>query len=412
MAENKNTLPINRAIDPDRCTACTVCMTACPVTAATRKFRGPKMTGPALARFRDLVPDEDTMLEYCTNCKLCDLACPSGVPISTLNMLAKNEYYKTHQHKQVDDMLAHSEKMAKLINRIPLGATVANMGMSVCKSFGLLPLLGLADDAPIPKYASNSFYSRFNKLSKMPTTSTAKYKVVFFTGCYINYNQPEVGEDLVKVYHHNNIEVAIDKNFICCGSPMVADGYLDEAYNHAKHNIALLKQWVDKGYDIITACTSCGLMLKQEYQELFKIAGLKECAKHMYDAIEYLVKLNDEGQLKKDFREVTEKFIYHAPCHVKIQARGLPSMELLPLIPNLQIEEADAGCCGLSGSYGFKADKRDISVKIGAELFERLKNSHADLGVCECGTCRLQMQSGSGIKTVHPLTVLKKAYRL
>ena len=395
-------------IDPDRCTACTVCLTACPVSAVTRKFRGPKMTGPALSRFRNLVQDEDEMLEYCSNCKLCDLACPSGVLISTLNMKAKNEYYKTHPHKKVDEMLAHSEKMAKLVNAIPCGARISNLGMSIGKNLGLLSTMGLAKDAPIPKYASSTFYQQFKKFKQ----KNYGRKVVFFAGCYINYNQPQIGMDLVKVFQQNKIEVAVDENFSCCGSPMVADGFIDEASLNARKNMELLKKWVDKGYDIVTACTSCGLMLKQEYQELFELSDLTYCASHMYDSIEYLLLLYEEGKLNMDFKSVEEKYIYHAPCHVKVQSRGLPSLEILQLIPKLQVEEADAGCCGMSGSYGFKLDKREISKKIGSELFARIKNSKADFSVCECGTCRLQIESETDKKSFHTLSVLKKAYGL
>lgn len=397
-------------IDPDKCTACTICVTACPVTAATRKFRGPKMTGPALTRLRKLVSDDDPMLDFCSNCKNCDLACPSGVPISTLNMIAKSNYYKTHPHKsKADDMLAHSEGMGKLITSIPLASAFANLGMSIGKSFGMMSAMGIAADAKMPSYASSSFLSRFKKIKQTPY----QRKVVFFSGCFINYNQPEVGEDLVKVYQHNEIEVAVDENFVCCGSPMVAGGYMDDAKANAEKNVALLKKWVDKGYDIITACTSCGLMLKQEYQELFDFAGMSEYAEHMYDSVEYLAMLHDEGKLKTDFKnQPNHKFIYHEPCHLKVQAIGEPTMEILPLVPGMKIEDADAGCCGISGSYGFKADKREISLKVGAKLFDRVKTSGADMTVCECGTCRLQLEGCTGIKAVHPLTVLREAYGL
>ncbi len=403
MATNKKHM-----IDPDKCTACTICVTACPVTAATRKFRGPKMTGPALTRLRKLVSDDDPMLDFCSNCKNCDLVCPSGVPISTLNMLAKNEYYKTHPHKKADEMLAHSEGMGKLITSIPLAPTFANLGMSIGKSVGMLSAMGLASDAKMPSYASSSFISRFKKIKQ---TSYPR-KVVFFAGCFINYNQPEVGVDLVKVYQKNKIEVIIDENFVCCGSPMVAGGYLDDARANAEKNAALLKKWVDKGYDIITACTSCGLMLKQEYQELFDFEGMSDYASHMYDSVEYLAKLHDEGQLDTNFQNVSTKYIYHEPCHLKVQAIGEPTLEILPLIPGIKIEPADAGCCGISGSYGFKADKREISLKVGAKLFEKIKSSHADLAVCECGTCRLQIEGCTGMNAIHPLTVLRQAYGL
>ncbi len=400
---------MRHVIDPDKCTACTICLTVCPVTAATRKFRGPKMTGPALTRLRKLVSDDDPMLDYCSNCKNCDMACPSGVPISTLNMLAKNEYYKKHPRKsKADDMLAHSEKMGKLITSLPLGATFANLGAAIGKSIGMLGSMGIAEKQELPKYASESFLSKFKKIKQ----THGKRKVVFFSGCFINYNQPNVGVDLVKVYQHNGIEVATDERFVCCGSPMVSGGYIDDARKNAEKNVKLLKQWVDKGYDIITACTSCGLMLKQEYQELFDFAQMSDYAAHMYDSIEYLERLYEMGELKTDFKALNKKYIYHAPCHLKVQSIGRPTMEILPLVPSVNIEEADAGCCGISGSYGYKADKYEVAMKVGSKLFNRIKKSGAEKVVCECGTCRMQIKHGTGVEAIHPLTVLRKAYGL
>ena len=69
--------------NPDSCIACTSCVAYCPVSAATRKFAGPKMMGPALERFRGGETNTDFSLDYCANCKNCDISCPSGVPIST-----------------------------------------------------------------------------------------------------------------------------------------------------------------------------------------------------------------------------------------------------------------------------------------------------------------------------------------
>lgn len=394
-------------INPDQCIACTICVTACPVTAATRKFRGPKMTGPALTRLRKLISDDDNMLDYCSNCKNCDLACPSGVPISTLNMIAKNEYYKTHPRKsKADYMLAHSENMGKMITSIPLGATFANLGMSIGKNLNMMKAMGIAQDAKMPSYANESFYSKFKKFKQVSYPN----KVVFFPGCFINYNQPDIGMDLVKVYQKNKIEVIVDEEFVCCGSPMVAGGYLDDAKVNAEKNVSRFKYWTDKGYDIITACTSCGLMLKQEYNELFDIEALETCSKRIYDAMEYLAILADNNELNTDFKFDNKKYMYHTPCHLKVQAIGFPSLDLLRQIPKIQVTEADAGCCGISGSYGFKADKHEISMKIGAKLFKKIKSANVDYVLSECGTCRLQIENGSGKKAIHPISILKQAY--
>ena len=394
-------------IDPDKCTACTVCVAHCPVTAATRKFRGPKMTGPALERIRMQVSDEDNSLQYCSNCKNCDMSCPSGVPISTLNMIARANYHKKHKQQTCDDMLAHGEGMGKLATAVPGLSSMINLGMKVGKGLGMMGVVGLANEAPLPPFASESFYAKFKRIKQ----TSFPQKVVFYPGCFINTNQPEVGVALVEVFQKNNIEVIVDEDFVCCGSPLVTGGYLDEAKQNADKNLSIIKKWTEKGYPVITACTSCGLMLKQEYQELFHLDADEVNAKNMYDAIEYLEILNEEGKLNTEFKTTNAKLIYHSPCHLRAQGFGLPSMEVLSLVPGVEIENADAGCCGISGSYGMKADKYEIGMKVGSKLFNSIKESSAETVVCECGTCRIQITHGSGAKAIHPLQVLNQAYK-
>lgn len=390
--------------NPDSCTACTVCVAHCPVTKATPKFRGPKMVGPALERMRLSQEDVEPSLEYCSNCKNCDISCPSGVPISTLNMLARAKYYKVRKQSKRDWILSHGEQAAKMAAAIPFGATFANIGMSMSR--GMMKMIGISDKAPMPAYASTSFVKQFKALRQQSYPN----KVVFYPGCFINYNDPQVGMDFVAVMQANKYEVIVEEDLVCCGSPLVVNGFLDEAEQNAKTNIQILKKWTDKGYPVITCCTSCGLMLKQEYQELFDIEGAHEYAKHLYDAGEFLLQLHDKGQLNTEFATLNEKYIYHAPCHLRAQGMGLPGLDLLELIPGLEVENADAGCCGISGNYGFKDDKYEISMKIGTPLFEKIKESGLETAVCECGTCRLQIGHGAKVKTMHPMTLVRKAY--
>lgn len=396
-------------INPDDCIACTTCVAHCPVTAATRKFRGPKMLGPALERFRMSEEDCEPSLEFCSNCKNCDLSCPSGVPVSTLNMLARAAYRKTHPQSMREHMLSHGEDMAKKVNAIPFGAFLANTGMHNPVTRAALKQMGISDKAPMPRYAATSFVDWFRKQKQ----KSCDEKVVFFPGCFINYNQPEVGKDLVAVLQRNNIEVIVPEGFVCCGSPLVTGGYLEEAEANARKNAAEIHRWAAKGYKVLTACTSCGLMLKQEYQELFpQLENLEENALSLYDAFEFLVERAAQGKLDTKFVPVKERFLYHAPCHLKVQGIGLPALELLRLVPGLEIDEADAGCCGISGNYGFRDDKYDIAMAVGAGLFQRVKDSGVKTVVSDCGTCRLQIGHGSGAATAHPISLLRKAYGL
>ena len=109
----------------DKCTTCSTCVAYCPVTKATRAFKGPKLTGPSSERFR--LYDETgggeiseiEALDYCSNCKNCDIACPSGVKISTLNMLARAEYCKRHKPPLRDWVLSHGRMLGRLARRFP-----------------------------------------------------------------------------------------------------------------------------------------------------------------------------------------------------------------------------------------------------------------------------------------------------
>ena len=110
---------------PDACTACTICVAHCPVAKATMNFRGPKLTGPSYERFRLLGFGDEASLEYCSNCKNCDMSCPSGVPVATFNMLARTAYCREHPQPLRDWILAHSGDLGKLTAIAPAWAASA-----------------------------------------------------------------------------------------------------------------------------------------------------------------------------------------------------------------------------------------------------------------------------------------------
>ena len=393
--------------NPDQCISCNICLTACPVAKATLRYRGPKLTGPALSRLRKLVDDEDNMLKYCSNCKNCERVCPSGTTIASLNMKARANYFKTHKHDLADHILSNNEFIGKTLTKIPFLPMIANQTMHIGQKLKALDIVGLSSKAPLPQYAKEDFYSIYKKYQQ----PACEKKVLFYPGCYVNYNEPQIGIDLIKVFNHQGIEVVVDPNFKCCGSPLISTGFLDKVENLAKHNTKLLKSYAEKGFDIITTCTTCALILKQEYRELFNLdETVKSYAPRLYDALEYLCLLDEEGKLKQDFKPLDQEVIYHTPCHLKVQGYGRPVFKLLPKIPGLSIEDANAGCCGLSGVYGYKKETSKIARIVGSELKAKIRNSKASLGICECNICRLQMQNGTGKKAVHPLRLICKSY--
>lgn len=391
----------------DHCLSCTSCMANCPVMAASLEYRGPKLVAPAHGRMHFSQDDYEDSLDFCSNCKSCDRACPSGVAVSTLNMLMRGEYYRHHPHSKRDDMLAHGERMAKLVSAIPFGSTFANLGTKVGGALGVLSAMGIAGQRSMPSYASKTFYRQFKDI-KQPKSDK---KVLFYPGCSINYNEPHIGIAFVKVMNHNGYEVLVDEGMNCCGSPLVVTGYLDEAKEHADNNVSRILKWKEQGIPVVVCCTSCSLMLRAEYAELFGEQRMEDAAENIYDAFEFLEELMSKGELKTDFKWVDKKLIYHVPCHLKTQGIGTPAVSVLKQVPGVEVELADAGCCGISGNYGFKKEKYDISMKIGEKLFERIKESTADDVICDCPTCRMQIKHGTQTDPCHPIEILEEAYR-
>ena len=390
----------------DRCLSCTACMANCPVMAAIKNYHGPKLVGPAHGRMHFSQEDVEKSLDYCSNCKICDRVCPAGVAVSTLNMLQRAEHYKNHEHSRAEDMLAHGERVANLVRKIPFGAEFSNLGMNLCKNFGVFSALGITDKINLPVYAAQSFKNLFNSIAQKPSAK----KIVMFAGCYVNENEPHVGKALIEVFNANGYEILFDEQFKCCGSPLIVAGFLDEARRNADNNAARILEWKKQGVPVISPCTSCSLTLKQEYHELF--GGEEkffEAATNIYDAFEFLSILQERGEFNSNFKPLKQKFLYHVPCHLKSQAIGLPAQEILEEI-GAKIQLTNVDCCGMAGNYGFFKDKYEISMKIGEKLFERVKQGGFDKVISDCGTCRLQIQHGTGVKPVHPLEILAEAY--
>ena len=403
-------LPKIKHDNPDACISCNICLTACPVAKATRLYRGPKLNGPALTRLRKLVTDDDPMVQFCSNCKNCDRVCPSGTSISAFNMKARADFFKRHpkEHDMGDMILCNNEILGKAMTAIPfISAPAANIGMKVAAITKMLPKFGVATYAPLPSYSVASFYTRF-KLIKQPSCQT---KVLFFPGCYVNYNESELGLCLIDVLNRNNVEVIVDPRLNCCGSPILSTGYLDKVEKHAQNNAAILKEYADKGIDIITTCTTCSLFLKQEYDELFNLPEVKSYAPRVYEAMEYLMMRNSKGFLVKSLAPLAKRVAYHTPCHLKVQGMGRPTLDMLKFIPALEVEDLNAGCRGLSGVYGYKKNTAPIGHLIGSNLRSKISESKATLSICECNICRLQMQNGTNKKAVHPLYLLRESYK-
>ena len=406
---------VEEAAPVEACTKCTACNTVCPVARSTETFRGPKFLGPESERYRSQPEAAVTAgLDLCSGCKLCEVTCPSQVSIQEYIRRAQNKGAAEKGRTLRDWVLGHTRLLSRFGS---MTAPLANLGnRNPLVRWAMERVLGIHHKRPLPRYQWLTFERWFKRNHSLSPRGggagrggvASRRTVAYFYGCWVNYNERQLGEHVVAILERNGIEVIVPKQQ-CCGIPAVVNSNMDLARKYGGENVRRLSG-LPADVDIIASSTLCGLMLKHDYAHLLDIPGAEQVGARVYDICEYLWMLHEAGELNLDFQPVTTRVLYHAPCHLKSHGIGYPAMRLLRLIPGVQLEEVDEGCCGISGTFGVKVEKYDLSMKIGSRLFEAVKAAGSDYVLADCETCRMQVEHGAGATSAHPLEILARAY--
>ena len=390
--------------DFDACIKCSLCTQVCPVAAKTGRYPGPKQAGPDAERFRH--PDErsvDPWISLCLDCKQCESVCPSGVPITHVITTAKAKRVGETGVTTATRLLTHiyllgpAGSLLSPLANVVTGTPVVRRAMEVFS--------GVASRRPLPPYASPTF----QKWMKGRQGSGSGGEVLYFHGCYTDRNEPSVGMAAVECLERSEIGVACPESR-CCAIALLGNGDFRGARKLAKENIEVFSSALDKGRDIVFSSPSCGLAIKREYLEVLELKEMEGIAPRIHDIFEYMLLLDERGAWNRDFGALEMRALYHVPCHLKALGVGYPALDVLEKVPGVRINELDAGCCGLGGTYGFKKEGYPLSMEIGGNLSKRLR-AYPDLPVLsDCEGCRMQINHLSGRRTLHPLEVLARAY--
>ena len=412
----------------DSCYKCSACDVSCPVAEVDDDFPGPKFQGPEQWRLKqndDRGIDESVM--DCSNCMRCDDACPSGVPLSQMHNTARGQYVDGQMSRLSREYL-RNRVLANYRFFASLASTFPRLSTAVLNSRPARwlneKLLGVASEREFPAFATETFREwwaarggaarsreRAEAARERMGEPDADKRVAYFHGCYSNYNTPEVGKALVRVFEQFGYELVVPEQR-CSGTPMFANGMLADARRAANVNVSSLADLVEEGYDAVASCTSCSMSLRQEYPELFDIDGVEEVAAHTFEALEYLRVHEDlRGAVRSaDVPEdVAAEFAYHAPCHARNQGLDRQAVELFRDLSGVAVEDVGDSCSGISGTYGWKAEKYEKSMAIGEGMFEEMAAAGGETGMTECPTCAMQMEHGTGYEVRHPLELLEAA---
>jgi glycerol-3-phosphate dehydrogenase subunit C len=277
-------------------------------------------------------------------------------------------------------------------------------------------VLGIHPDRELPEYTSAKFRSRGKPDATIPCKDGQRTpgKVAIYATCYVNYNEPGIGHDLLAILRHNEIPAELVEKEACCGMPKLELGDLDAVEALKEKNIPHLVKLARAGYAILTPVPSCTLMYKQELPLLFPgDADVKAVAEAMWDPFEYLALRNADGLLKKNFKKSLGKVSYHVPCHLRVQNIGARTRDLLQLVPDTKVNMVER-CAGHDGTWGVKSEYFEMSMKIGKPVFKQMAQSEPDYVSSDCPIAGRHILQGMGTDTEkqHPISLLRIAYGL
>jgi glycerol-3-phosphate dehydrogenase subunit C len=400
----------------DLCVKCNICTAACPVAPVTDLFPGPKVVGPQWQRFR--MNEErggdspDKSVDYCSGCGMCTLVCPHGVKVMEINSRAREKLYDGDIPLR-NRLLGRSELMGKFGHKF---APLVNWGAKLRPARVIAEkIIGVHRDAPLPHFKFTSFREWFAR-HKPHAEAPYRGKIAYFHACAGNYYETAASIAAVKVLAHNGYDVVLPEQN-CCGLPMQSNGEFDAARAYANRNLDRLAHYVRLGMLIVGASTSCTLSFKSDYREILQLDHPDRdlVAANIYDICEFLLLLQQRGELKTDFQplDLGGTLLYHAPCQQKAHHMGQPALDLFDLIPGMDVRLADASCCGIAGTYGYKVEKYDIALDVGKALFDQVREIGANKPViCDSETCRWQITHATGARSVHPIHIIAAAYGL
>ena len=365
---------------------------------------------------------QDQVVDQCLQCKLCYINCPYipgvhewAIDFPRLMLRADAMRYDTGQvsmrHRATTTFMGHTDLLGKVATiAAPLANKVVNAGSGSLVRKVVEKTTGVSSVRLLPPYARQRFTTWFNRRPKL-RINKRQGRVAVFPTCLVEYQQPDIGHDLVKVYERNGIECRLTEGAGCCGAPYLHSGDLDQFNKVAAKNVAALAKSVRNGLDIVVPQPTCGYILKNDYVDYVGGPDAELVASHTYDAAEYLMKVHKaEGTaLDIDFTgDIPDTVTYHVPCHLKAQNIGLKSRDLIKLT-GAKVKLVQQ-CSGIDGMWGLRAENTDISIPIAKKLGDEIRRANGDVVAGDCHLANTAIVEQTGESPLHPLQLIARAY--
>ena len=370
--------------------------------------------------------------ELCTGCSRCAPQCPVRIDVPWLNEVLhqrlnekeKSKYSYIFKGLLPEDSRSESAGLQKLFlgnfhhfakwgSRFP---TVSNKIQSSKPVKILMNIyLGISMQRKLPAFADKTLIEQLQNIKELSGLSeNTDRKVLIFADIYTNYLYPSRGIAAIKLLKAFGINI-IPGKVMPDGRAALSQGLISAVAKRAEKAALYLMQWIEKGCDIIVIEPSVLAMFRRDYKHFInddeRFSKIKD---HCYEPLEYLHKLQLEDEI--DFSQMFDlnklpagiKLFYHSHCQQKTIGADEPTISVLKKI-GLEIETSNVECCGMAGSFGYKKDYYELSLKDAEDLFNQIKSAKekSNILVLASGiSCKDQISEGLELEVIHPLELL------
>jgi FAD/FMN-containing dehydrogenase/Fe-S oxidoreductase len=347
------------------------------------------------------------VMELCLECKACKAECPTNTDMARLKAEFLHQYYQKHGLPRRNRLFGQIAKLSAWGCRLaPFSNLIARSG--AMRWFNE-KLFGIDARRLPPRFA-------WKPLHRTVRTKTGdpERRVLFFPDTFAEYYEPRVGQAALDLLQSAGCAVTFGSpagKLGCCGRPMISNGMLTEARTLAEHNVDLLFPWAEQGRPIVACEPSCLLTIKDDYPALVRDDHRPRAmiVAQMCMTLEECLEAELVNAAEPPFRAGPKQILVQGHCHQQALVGMAPILNLLRRIPDVEVIDLDAGCCGMAGSFGYEKEHYELSRQVGeGRLFPAIRKAAKDAVVVAPGfSCRMQIEHFTGRKAVHPAQLLR-----
>ncbi len=373
--------------------------------------------------------DYPKVVEACTLCDMCFMTkCPYvpphewAVDFPHLMLRYRAADFREGKLSWSQRQLVETDRNGTLAGAVaPLANWASRTGNALTRPV-MEKVVDIDRRAELPKFHARSFVSRAKSAppERDAGAPARDRKAVLYATCFVNYNNPRIGEAAHAILARNgvSVEVAYPR---CCGMPQLEQGDLPRVAEQARAVAATLGDYIARGYDVVALTPSCALMLKFEWPLILpEDAAVKRLAQATFDISEYIVDIAKKEGLAPGLKPLPGGVSLHLACHARAQNMGPKAAEMLRLLPEPDVAVIER-CSGHGGSWGVLKENFDVAIKVGKPAARQaLKNEKAFVA-SECPLAATHLLQGMELldsettppaEAFHPVELFARAYGL